>query len=371
MAAAAIAPHERGRRSVNLPLGIGIIGAGGIAPHHAKLYAQFHDLAQVVAVCDVVFERAQQLAERCRTEFGFPDVKAYRSHDDLLADDRVQAVSVCTPPFAHPEPMIAAAKAGKHVFCEGPMAGTLRECDAMLTAAKEAGIVFTVQYGHTRFTRSALMAKRALESVMLGKVFLAQVMVNWYRTQAYFDSAAWRGTWWGERGGALFHHGRYAIDLFLWLMGEVDELFAFTDTLVHRIEIEDTAIVNLRFRNGALGQILATTAAHPHPHLPEQRIVIWGSDATMTVIPEFAVDAADKERAQRLMAELQEQVPPLPSEGMAGQLRDFLLAIVEGRPPLITAESTRPQVELARAAYKSATLRLPVRLPLTPVDPFY
>ncbi len=352
-------------------LGVGIIGAGSIAPHHAKLYAQFRDLAQVVAVCDVVFERAQQLAEQCRTEFGFPDVAAYRSHDELLADDRVQVVSICTPPFAHAEPMIAAAKAGKHVFCEGPMAGTLRECDAMLQAAKEAGIVFTVQYGHTRFTRAALLAKRALELGVLGKVFLAQVMVNWHRTQAYFDSAAWRGTWWGERGGALFHHGRYALDLFLWLMGGVDEVIAFTDTLVHAIEIEDTAVALVRFRNGALGQILATTAAQPHPHLPDQRLVIWGSDATMTVIPTFAIGAANAERAQKVTAELHEQVAPPPVEGMAGQLYDFLRAIVEGHPPAITAESTRPQVELARAAYKSASLRLPVRLPLSPVDPFY
>jgi predicted dehydrogenase len=362
---------ERRRRALSRPIGIGIIGAGGIAPTHAKLYAEFRDLAEVVAVCDVIPERAEQLAERCRTELGFPEVKAYRHHEELLADERVQAVSICTPPFAHPEPMIAAAKAGKHVFCEGPMAGTLKECDAMLQAAKEAGIVFTVQYGHTRFTRSAFMAKRALELGMLGKIFLAQVAVNWYRTQAYFDSAAWRGTWWGERGGALFHHGRYAIDLFLWLMGEVDEVFAFTDTLVHAIEIEDTAVALTRFRNGALGQILATTAAHPHPHLPEQRIVIWGSEATMTVLPDFAIGAADKELAQRLTETLQQEVPPPPKEGMAGQLRDFLLAIVEGRQPFLTAESTRPQVELARAAYKSASLRLPVRLPLSPLDPFY
>jgi len=96
-----------------------------------------------------------------------------------------------------------------------------------------------------------------------------------------------------------------------------------------------------------------------------------GSEATMTVLPDFAIGTADKELAQRLTETLQHEVPPLPKEGMAGQLRDFLLAIVEGRQPFITAESTRPQVELARAAYKSASLRLPVRLPLSPIDPFY
>lgn len=356
---------------VEAPISIGIIGAGGIAPEHARIYARFRELAQVVAVCDVVFGRAEQLAGRCRDELGFPNVRAYRHHDDLLADERVQAVSICTPPFAHPEPMIAAAKAGKHVFCEGPMAGSLRECDEMLKAAKEEGIVFSVQYGHTRFNRSAMMAKHALDSGMLGKVFLAQVTVTWYRTQAYFDSASWRGTWWGERGGALFHHGRYAVDLFLWLMDEVDEVFAYTDTLVHAIEIEDTAIVSLRFRNGALGQIIATTAAHPHPKVPDQRIEIWGSRATMTVIPEFGIHAADRDYAQQIMAELNESVPPMEVEGMAGQMRDFLLAIMGRRQPFITAESTRPQVEITRAAYKSATLHQPVRLPLKTIDPFY
>lgn len=352
-----------------MPLGVGIIGAGGIAPTHARIYAQFRELAEVVAVYDVLPERAKGLAERCRTEFGFEEARPYDTLEELLADERVQAVSICTPPFAHTAPMLAAAQAGKHVFCEGPMAGTLGECDEMLRAARRGNIVFSVQYGHTRFTSSAWRAKWALEEGLLGKVFLAQVSVSWYRTKAYFESASWRGTWWGERGGALFHHGRYAVDLFLWLMGEVEEVFAYTDTLVHPIEIEDTAVVCLRFRNGALGQILATTAAHPHPRVPEQRIEIWGSQATMTVIPHFDLHTAEKDTG--LMALVEERAPVPPVEGMAGQMWDFLMAVREGREPRISAESTRSQVEVARAAYKSAALGKPVRLPLRPNDPFY
>ncbi|MDW8027387.1 MAG: Gfo/Idh/MocA family oxidoreductase [Armatimonadota bacterium] len=353
------------------PIGIGIIGAGGIAPTHVSIYAQFRQLAEVVAVYDVIYERAESLAQSCRNQFGFERTKAYESLDDLLADENVQAVSICTPPFAHSAPMLAAAKAGKHVFCEGPMAGTLSECDEMLKAARECKIIFTVQYGHTRFTSSAWRAKWALDEGLLGKVFLAQANVAWYRTKSYYDSAPWRGTWWGEKGGALFHHGRYAVDLFLWLMGEVEELFAYTETLVHSIEIEDTAVLCLRFRNGALGQILATTAAHPHSRLPENSIVIWGSKATMTVLPKFEIQTAEEGKSEELRAKVEENAPVPPVEGMAGQIRDFLMAIVEGREPFISAESTRLQVEVTRAAYKSAILNQPVRLPLKPNDPFY
>lgn len=353
------------------PIGIGIIGAGGIAPTHVSIYAQFRNLAEVVAVYDVIPERAKGLAERCRSEFGFEKAQAYDDLNDLLEDERVQAVSICTPPFAHSAPMLAAAKAGKHVFCEGPMAGTLKECDEMLSAARQNKIIFTVQYGHTRFTSSAWKAKWAMDEGLLGKVFLAQVNVAWYRTKEYYESAPWRGTWWGERGGALFHHGRYAVDLFLWLMGEVDEVFAYTDTLVHPIEIEDTAVVCLRFRNGALGQILATTAAHPHPQMPENRITIWGTQATMTALPNFEICTANKEKSESLKAMVEEKAPIPPVEGMAGQIWDFLMAIREGREPYISAESTRLQVEVTRAAYKSAVLNQPVHLPLKPNDPFY
>ncbi len=352
-------------------IGIGIIGSGGIAPYHCQIYRQFADLAQVVAVCDVVRERAESLAERCRTEMGFTDVAAYERYSNLLDDERVDAVSICTPPFAHPDPMIEAARRGKSVFCEGPMAGDLKQCDQMLQWAQRSGIVFAVQYGHTRYTRSALMAKRAIEGGYLGKVFLATVQVTWYRPQAYFDSADWRGTYWGERGGVLFHHGRYAIDLYLWLMGTVEEVFAFTGTLIHKIEIEDTGVASLRFANGAFGQIVATHAAHPHPQVGDQQITVFGSEATMTVLPTFAIASAEKRRAEEIHKELENQVPPLQYDGMAGQMRDFLLAIKEKRKPVITAESTRPQVELARACYKSACLGQPTKLPLSPLDPFY
>lgn len=352
-------------------IGVGIIGAGGVAPYHCQIYSGFSDICQVVAVCDIVVDRARALAERCEKDFGFSKVAVYEKFEDLLSDERVDAVSICTPPFAHTEPMLAAAERKKSVFCEGPMAGTLKECDQMLQAAQQAGIVFTVHYGHTRYTRSALMAKKVLEEGVIGKVFLATVTITWYRTQAYFDSAAWRGTWWGERGGVLFHHGRYAIDLFLWLMGPVVELHAYTGTLVHKIEIEDVGVVNLRFANGALGQILATHAAHPHPQLGDQRIAIWGSEATITVLPSFEVGCADKQKAEEIRQELEQKTPPLEPSGMAGQMRDFLLAIKEKREPVISAASTRHQVEVARAAYKSATLGLPTKLPLSPLDPFY
>jgi len=385
-----------------MKINVGIIGCGGISPSHINIYSGFPEEVQIVAVCDVVQERAEnrkqivhdtylnrakeyqkraeeaesqeekdkysELAQICQNAAQV-EVKAYASHDELLRDEQVNAVNICTPPFAHPAPMIAAANAGKHVFCEGPIAGDLCEADAMIAAARNNNIKFTVQYG-SRISRGSMMAKKAIEDGKLGKILMGKVDVMWYRDQSYYDSGVWRGTWAGERGGATFHHGRYAIDLYLWLMGEVSEVYAQMDTFTHDIELEDCSMAVLRFKHDALGQIMASTSAHPGI-APSQRIEIFGEKAAISVIPGWNIGSSDGDYAKQLEEELETEVPePIPG-GMVGQMKDFIDAIQEDREPYITGESVRPQVEVTRGIYKSVATGQPVKLPMKPYDPFY
>jgi predicted dehydrogenase len=385
-----------------MKINVGIIGCGGISPSHINIYSGFPEEVQIVAVCDIVEEKAEnrkqivhdtylnraaehqkraeeaesqeekekyiQLAEVCQNAAEV-EVRAYTSHDELLTDERVKAVNICTPPFAHPEPMIAAANASRHVFCEGPIAGDLKQADAMIAAARGNKIKFTVQYG-TRLSRAAMMAKQAIDAGRLGQILMGKVDVMWYRGQSYYDSGVWRGTWAGERGGATFHHGRYAIDLYLWLMGEVSEVYAQMDTFTHNIEVEDTSMSVLRFKDGALGQIMASTSAHPGI-APSQRIEIFGDKAAISVIPTWNIGSSDENYATQLKEELEAEVPEPTYSGMVGQMRDFIDAVVADREPYIKGESVRAQVEVTRGIYKSVATGQPVKLPLQPYDPFY
>ena len=385
-----------------MKLGIGIIGCGGISPSHINIYSGFPEEVQIVAVCDIEKERAEsrkqivrdtylkrvaehqeqaekaesqsdkdkyaKLVEECKNAAEI-EVVTYTDYEELAQDERVNAVNICTPPFAHPPPMIAAANAGKHVFCEGPIAGDLKQADAMIAAARANQIKFTVQYG-TRFSRGSRMAKYAIDEGKLGKILMGKVDVMWYRGQSYYDSGAWRGTWAGERGGATFHHGRYAIDLYLWLMGDVSEIYAQMDTFTHQIEVEDCSMSVLRYKHGALGQILASTSAHSGI-APSQRIEIFGEKAAISVIPNWGVGSSEQGYAEQLKRELEAAVPELPYGGMVGQMKDFVDAIREDREPYITGESVRPQVEVTRGIYKSAATGQPAKLPLKPYDPYY
>jgi predicted dehydrogenase len=385
-----------------MKINIGIIGCGGISPSHINIYSGFPEEVQIVAVCDVVKERAQnrkqvvhdtylnrakeyqkraeeaksqqekdryaELAKVCQNAAEV-EVKVYTSHDELVQDKRIDAVNICTPPFAHPAPMIAAANSGKHVFCEGPIAGDLKEADAMIAAARDNQIKFTVQYG-TRISRGSMMAKKAIDDGKLGQILMGKVDVMWYRMQSYYDSGAWRGTWAGERGGATFHHGRYAIDLYLWLMGEVSEVYAQMDTFTHDIELEDCSMSVLRFRHGALGQIMASTSAHPGI-APSQRIEIFGEKAAISVIPSWNIGSSDGDYAKQLQAGLEAEIQEPTHSGMVGQMKDFIDAILADREPYITGESVRAQVEITKGIYKSVATGLPVKLPMQPYDPFY
>lgn len=335
--------------------GFGIIGCGMIAKFHAKAIADITG-AQLVAC----YNRTAPKAEALAAEFGG---QVYTDLDEMLSRDDVDVVSICSPSGAHMEPCVAAARAGKHVIVEKPLDVTLERCDAMIEACDQAGVKLATIFP-SRFHQSSQLMKQAVEAQRFGKLTLGDAYVKWYRTQEYYDSGAWRGTWELDGGGALMNQAIHSLDLLLWLMGPVQEVMAHTATLAHeRIEVEDVATATLRFANGALGVIEASTASYPGSL---KKIEISGSQG-MAVLEEediikweFSETTADDERLRTEMLGRTKTGGGAADPAAIGHhahaelFRDFLEAIDQDRPPAIDGREGRRSVELILAIYESA-----------------
>ena len=223
--------------------GFGIIGCGMISRFHAKAIGEVRG-AKLIAC----FDQSPAAADKLAADTG---CKAYHALGDMLADPGVQVVTIGTPSGAHAEPAVAAARAGKHVIVEKPLEITLRRCDAIIAACQKAGVVLSTIFP-SRFHDAAQELKRAVDAGRFGRLTLADAYVKWYRSQAYYDSGAWRGTWDLDGGGALMNQAIHSVDLLRWLVGPVAEVRAQTALLAHqRIAVEDTAVATIQFANGA------------------------------------------------------------------------------------------------------------------------
>ena len=250
--------------------GFAIIGTGMIAAMHADAIATLPG-ARLVAVTDIDAGLAVAFAAArgCEAE---PDL------DALLARADVDVVCVCVPSGLHAEIGIRAAKAGKHLVVEKPIDVTLAAADRLIEAARAAGVALTVISQH-RFDPGLIELKRLLGDGALGRLVLGEASTKWYRSQAYYDSAGWRGTW-AMDGGSLLNQGIHYVDLLRWCMGPVAEVTAVCATQAHQIEVEDTALAIVRFSSGAVGTILSSTAAFPG--FP-QRLEITGTEGTVII----------------------------------------------------------------------------------------
>ena len=346
------------------PRGFGIVGAGAISSTHADAIASLPE-ARLIAVTDVEPERAKSLAARhdCAAE---PDL------DALLAREDVDVVSVCVPSGLHAEVGIRAAAAGKHLVVEKPIDVSLEAADRLISAAHTAGVVMTVISQH-RFDKGPIELRRLIDTGQLGRVVLGDASTKWYRSQAYYDSAAWRGTW-ALDGGSLMNQGIHYLDLLLWSMGPVAEVTALLSTQTHQIEVEDAALAVLRFRSGAVGTVVASTAVFPGF---AQRLEISGTGGTVVIEDgdiircELSSDSAEARRnssvTARGSAPSAAATPAgLKIAGHAAQIGDLLNAIDERRAPSVTGEDGRAALEIVCAVYESARDARTVRLPAVP-----
>jgi UDP-N-acetyl-2-amino-2-deoxyglucuronate dehydrogenase len=348
-----------------MPIGFGIIGAGMISRFHAKAIKEVKGV-KLVACADSSFAKAEALAK----EFG---CTPYDSVEAMVADPAVDAVTIATPSGAHMEPAVIAAKAGKHVIVEKPLEITLKRCDKIIDACDKAGVKLAAIFP-SRFHDSAKLMKGAVDAERFGRITLGDAYVKWFRTQQYYDSGAWRGTWALDGGGALMNQAVHTVDLLSWLMGPVVEVQAFTATLAHdRIEVEDVATATLRFASGALGVIEATTAAFPG-YL--KRIELHGSEGS-AVLEEEDIKAWDFAKKLRSDAAVHRQMACSKSTGGGAadpaaighhghtlQIQDFVDAIRKDRAPAVDGPEGRKSIEIILAIYQSAITGKKVALPL-------
>lgn len=346
-------------------IGFGMIGCGMISRFHDKALADVRG-ARLVGC----YDRRPSSADKFAKEAG---IRAYHELDEMLADDKIHAVCIGTPSGAHMEPGLAAAKAGKHVIVEKPLEITLKRCDRLIDACDKAGVKLATIFP-SRFHGASIKLKKAIDSGRFGRVTMGDAYIKWYRSQEYYDSGAWRGTWKLDGGGALMNQAIHTVDLLQWLMGDVVEISAITGTLAHeRIEVEDTAVATLRFASGALGVIEATTAAYPG-YL--KRVEVHGSKGSASIEEEDiktwdfqrerAVDKAIKaEMAKRKSGGGGASDPSaIGHHGHAMQFRDFVKAINKDTTPVVDGREGRKAVEIILAIYKSAETGKPIKLPL-------
>lgn len=345
--------------------GFGIIGCGMISNFHAKAIGDVRG-AKLVACYDSFPAAADRLAKST-------GCTAYHDLNAMLADPRVTVVTIGTPSGAHLEPALAAARAGKHVIIEKPLEITLKRCDQIINACDKAGVKLSAIFP-SRFHASSVEMKRAVEEERFGRLTLGDSYVKWFRPQSYYDSGAWRGTWELDGGGALMNQAIHSVDLLTWLMGPVEEITAYTGTLAHeRIAVEDCAVATLRFKNGALGVIEASTAAYPG-YL--KRIELHGSAGSAVMEEEDLIkwDFAKKGRRDAaILKRMQEShstgggasdPSAIGYHGHALQFKDVCDAIDKNRAPAIDGREGRRSVEIILAIYKAAETGKPVKLPL-------
>jgi len=344
--------------------GFAIVGCGVIAPFHARAIRAAGN-ATLRAVVDI----NPEAAKRRGREFG---VEAYTDLRRVLERPDIEAVCVCVPSGMHAEIGVQAAQAGKHVVVEKPIDISLAAADRLIAACREHRVKLAAISQH-RFDGGVVRMGAALAAGRFGRLLLGDAVIKWYRTQQYYDSGGWRGTWQLDGGGALMNQGVHYVDLLQWMMGPVERVVARCTTAAHTIEVEDVALALLTFRSGALGILQASTAVYPG--LPE-RLEITGSDGTAIVeagqvtVWEFK---DEKGEAEPYGAKIKAGAAPVPAAasdpaalqiaGHVAQLTDLVEAVETGRDPVITGEEARKPLEIILAIYESARSGREVLLP--------
>ncbi len=353
-----------------------VVGVGKVAHIHAAALASIPE-SEFVAACGRNPERTRAFAEAYRVQ-PFTDVVE-------MVQGGVEAVVVATPHPAHAAVTVPALRAGAHAIVEKPLASSLADCDLMIAAARASRRTLAM-ISQRRLYAPSLRVREAIDAGKLGRPILGTVTMLGWRDEAYYRADPWRGSWSGEGGGVLVNQAPHQIDILQWFMGEVDELYGAWANLNHpTIEVEDTSLAVLRFRSGALGNIVVSNSQNPALF---GRVWVHGSNgasvgvqtdggamfvAGMSKVSEPPVNdvwrvPGEEDRLARWQAEDAAFFRTIDATQHYHrlQIRDFLQSILAGRRPLVTGEEGRRTVEIFTAIYRSQRDRRPVRFPLQP-----
>lgn len=310
--------------------GVGIVGCGGISSNHARAYRMFPEDCSIIAVSDVSEEAARRLMSK------FDIAGWYLNWRDLLADERIDVVSVCTPHYLHAPMTIAAAESGKHVICEKPMAMTVGEAHEMIETCKSHKVKLSI--GSERFNpRHRFIKEKVVPEI--GSVEFSWLVDFYFRDTAYYLSGPWRGTWAKEGGGVSVNQAIYTWDQWQWFLGGVDYAYGYWANILHpTIEVEDIAYGLVQFKNGSHGKVLATTCCEWQAGVSGLRIYgekgsIWADDPWL-----YGIDYTlnDRRSDEMLRGEFKRTIDP-DYKGMfhGWQIADMFAAIKEDRQTLV------------------------------------
>jgi UDP-N-acetyl-2-amino-2-deoxyglucuronate dehydrogenase len=328
-------------------LNFGIIGCGRIAYKHAEAIKK-NEKANLLYVCDIIEERAVDYKNKYGAERYFTD------YHEMLEMPDLDVVNICTPSGMHAEMGIAAAKAGKHVIVEKPMALSSIDADALINACDENRVKLAVCF-QNRFNPPVQKLRRALEEGRFGKLTHASAVVRWFRPQDYYDQAPWRGTW-AMDGGCLMNQSIHNIDLLQWMMGPVESVFGYTANNFRKIEAEDVGVAVLKFKNGALGVIEASTTIYPENL--EETLAIFGEKGTVELggIAVNKIETWKFADSQDENLEMEQQdVPNVYGFGHDALIEDFIRAVIEDRRPYIDGREGIKALRIVLGIYHSAT----------------
>jgi UDP-N-acetyl-2-amino-2-deoxyglucuronate dehydrogenase len=353
-----------------------VIGYGKVAHTHAEALATIPE-SELVAVCGRDAAKARSFAER-------HGVKPFTSVEEMVGAG-VQAVVVATPHPAHASVTVPALRAGAHAIVEKPLASSLEDCDAMIAAARESGRTLAM-ISQRRLYAPVLRVREAIDAGRLGRPILGTATLLGWRSEEYYRSDPWRGSWDGEGGGVLVNQAPHQVDILQWFMGEVDELYGAWANLNHSyLEVEDTSIAVIRFRSGALGNMVVSNSQNPGI---SGRVWVHGSNgatagvqtdggsmfiAGMTTVAEPPInDVWTLPGEAEMLARWQKEDTDFFATVDATQhyhrlqIQEFLQAVLAGRPPMVAGEEGRKTVEIFTAIYRSQRDGRPVKFPLTP-----
>lgn len=354
---------------------VALIGYGKVAHLHAQALKNIPQAAFVA-----VYGRSYAKAQAFAAQYG---VAGYDDLSAMITRERVEAVIVCTTHPAHAEPTVQALQLGAHALVEKPLASTLTDCDTMIAAAHAHGRKLGV-ISQRRFFEPVRRAKAAIDAGKIGRPVLASVVMYGWRDAAYYAADAWRGTWADEGGGVLVNQAPHQLDLLQWFMGDIESLFGYWGNLNHPyIEVEDTAVAVVRFKSGALANILVSNSQKPgiyskvHIHGENGATVGMQTDggamfiAGMTSIVDPPInDLWTIPNEEHLLTEFQAQDRAAFEQVDATvyylqlQDQDFIDAILQDRAPAVTGESGRVTVELFTAIYRAQRDGKPVQFPV-------
>jgi predicted dehydrogenase len=346
------------------PVRVGLIGCGKVGTIHAAALRCLPE-AEFVAACDASADRAAAFAAK----YG---VQPFADLSTMFLEGGVEAVVIGTPHPLHAEPAIRAAESGVHVLVEKPMAATVADCDAMIAAARRTGVILGV-ISQRRFFPPVVRMKAAIDQGKIGKPSLGLFLQYSWREPSYYHSDPWRGKWDTEGGGVLVNQSPHQLDILLWLLGPAAEVSGYWANVNHpNVEVDDTAVASIRFASGGLGSIITSVSQKPgiftkvHVHGSNGASVGVETDRGATFIAGVSTIAEPPltdiwtiPGEEHLLAEFQAEdratfaAVDATVHYHALQIADFLRAIRESRPPLVTGESGRAVVELFQAIYQS------------------